>query len=132
MRSDHLRGEAAFLPSSLEELEVVRQRLLDHGISPAVTGGIVAWLLAKAHGADDPTNGATRTRYRKILADIGVPIGTGPESGRARRAVMPAVTGAGAAVALVPSRPTGAVLALLAGLYVTRSGGEELELEVAA
>lgn len=130
LRSDHLRNEAAYLPSSLEELEDVRRRLVAAGTRPATASGVVGWLLAKAHG-EDPTDSVTRSKYRKLLTSIGVP--TGPDGGFIRATAMPATAGAMGTLALATQGHTaGAVAAALVGLYVTRNETDELELGAAA
>ncbi len=74
VRADSIQGEAAFLPSDLEDLITLRRRIIDElGESPATASGIVGWLAAKTAGERDETGQPTRARYRKILAQLDPP-----------------------------------------------------------
>lgn len=63
-----IRGERAYIPETVEELSVLRTRLVAAGHSDAVVNGLVGWLVAKASG--DHGSGSSATRYRKILAEL--------------------------------------------------------------
>lgn len=74
--------EGAFLPSSVEDLIDLRDRVVEliaagdvDGIKPsgadAVANGITGWLVAKAAGQTDTLSAPTRSRYRKVLAALG-------------------------------------------------------------
>jgi hypothetical protein len=86
MRSDHWRNEADFLPESLEDLADLRRRVMDAGHSAPVANGLLGWLVSKAAGEDDVTNSVTRSKYRKILAELPPP--EGPVGGPARLEVV--------------------------------------------
>lgn len=84
-RSDHLREEAAFLPTSVDDLVELRRRLIDSGHPDQVASAIVGWLVAKTTDDPDLTASSTRSRYRKILASIEPlhdPTPTDDEEGR--------------------------------------------------
>lgn len=75
-----LRNEADFLPEQVSDLASVRENVLAAGHAPAVADGIVGWLVAKANGQPDLTSSKTRSRYRRILAEL-------PTSAKVRRAM---------------------------------------------
>lgn len=91
MRRDHLRNEADYLPKSVEDLARLRRQLLDAGHSNALTGGVISWLVSKTAGEPDQTDSNTRSRYRKILAELQ-PVDPGPGSNR-HLEVVPAAAG---------------------------------------
>jgi hypothetical protein len=70
-RSDSIRGEAAWIPHSFDELEELRRRLTDAGHPASVVHGVSGWLVAKALGEEDLTSGRTRSTYRRILEALG-------------------------------------------------------------
>lgn len=78
-RSDHLRGEAAWIPRTMDELEQVRRVLTDAGHSNAVVNGVTGWLVAKSLGEEDATNSVTRSKYRKVLAELESPLDDEPK-----------------------------------------------------
>lgn len=89
-----IRGEADWIPASLDDLELIRQALVDAGEPITVVNGITAWLVAKALGEDDPSSAHTRAKYRKVLEAAGPsPIMHGSRvlSGRERRRLAAAV-----------------------------------------
>jgi hypothetical protein len=69
-----IRGEAAFIPATLEDLEPLRQRLEAAGHPAMVVNGITGWLVEKALGHPDTTSRPTRANYRKILAELEDPV----------------------------------------------------------
>lgn len=74
-RTSALQDEADWLPEAPEQLHVAiaqaRARLVAAGRSSAEVQGITGWLVGKALGEPDTTTGSTRTRYRKILREVG-------------------------------------------------------------
>lgn len=72
MRADALRNEADWLPEDLGDLVDLRRRIIAAGHASQVANGIVGWLLSKAAGERDDTASDTRSRYRKILAELDV------------------------------------------------------------
>lgn len=82
-----LRGEADFLPSTVEDLVELRRQLVAAGHPDQVASGILGWLVAKAAGDPDQTSPTTRATYRKILAGLEVSGPGGP--GRGRRHLEP-------------------------------------------
>lgn len=68
-----IRGEAAYIPASLEDLEQLRGQLTAAGHTLTVVNGITGWLVAKATGEADVTSRTTRARYRAILAELDEP-----------------------------------------------------------
>lgn len=87
-----LRNEAEHLPESVEDAAVLYDRLIEAGHSPSVALAISGWTTIKATGRPDPTNSATRARYRKILAELE-PIDAPPPDRPERR--LEVVDGAG-------------------------------------
>ena len=77
-----LRNEAAFLPTSVEDLAELRRRIVDAGHPAQTASGIVGWLVAKTAGDPDPTSAPTRSQYRKILAELEPLHGPDPEDDR--------------------------------------------------
>lgn len=69
-----IRNEASWIPRSFDDVEDLRERLIEAGHSAAIVNGLTGWLMAKALGHVDETSASTRTRYRKVLAELG----TGP------------------------------------------------------
>ncbi len=80
MRADALRNEAEFLPAALSDLVELRRRIIDAGYPPSVANGLVGWLVSKTAGERDVTGSPTRSKYRKILAELDS--GSGPGRGR--------------------------------------------------
>lgn len=72
MRADALRNEAEWLPSRLGDLVDVRRRVIAAGYGAATANGLIGWLVSKAAGERDITGAPTRSRYRKILAELDV------------------------------------------------------------
>jgi hypothetical protein len=70
MRPDSWRIEKALVPGDLEQAAELRRAIIAAGYTPAVASGILGWLLEKAHEDTDRTGLPTRTRYRKVLADV--------------------------------------------------------------
>lgn len=106
MRSDHWRNEADFVPESVEDLAELRRRIIAAGYSASVANGLLGWLVSKGAGEADVTESKTRSKYRKILAELGAP--EGPSGGRlqvvapaapaSRRRQVPGVRRLGAVV----------------------------------
>ena len=70
MRSDAWKdGEKELVPKTLAEAVELHGQIIDAGHRPDVASGAVMWLIEKAHGRDSIT-GPTRSRYRKVLAEI--------------------------------------------------------------
>jgi hypothetical protein len=69
-----IRGERAYMPASLEDLEKLRGRLTSTGHPISVVNAITGWLVAKALGEADTTSRVTRAKYRKILAELDEPV----------------------------------------------------------
>lgn len=76
-----VRNEASWIPRTLEDLELVRERLATAGQTAPVINGITGWLAAKALGDHTSASGDTAARYRKILGELG----TGPNPNGDRR-----------------------------------------------
>jgi hypothetical protein len=74
-RRDVTAAERPWLASidTLRGLEELRRRLVSAGHPPSLAAGLVAWLNAKKHGSPDDTSAPTRSRYRRILAQMGDP-----------------------------------------------------------
>ncbi len=138
-----LRIEAEFLPSTLDELLDVRDRIQDfiaagniEHISPrsaeSMADEISGWLAGKTRGVDGKA-APTRSRYRRILAALdeapqGGPGSTSYLEQRRRReagfATVPAVGFAGALALVLAALATGhpaAALALTPIIYVMSS-----------
>lgn len=137
MRRD-LRNEAAWLPATLDELEDVRGRLVDAGHPPPIVNGLTGWLVAKALGERDATASDTRSRYRRILAELGPgPYGDRPPARALRDAGFAASTrqligaAAGVGVAALGVKTGNPALIALAPIIpepsVTSSDEDELE-----
>jgi hypothetical protein len=86
-RRDLTEREAPFLPETFDELLELRRQLRAAGHSPAVVNGVVAWLVGKAAGEPDESAATTRSRYRRILSDLGAPT-TVPPGPRATRVLL--------------------------------------------
>ena len=71
MRRDHWRIEALYLPDDLDDLAELRRRVIEAGHSASVANGLVGWLLSKTAGETDVSESRTRSKYRKILAELG-------------------------------------------------------------
>lgn len=89
MRADALRNEADYLPADLGDLVELRRRLVAAGHPAHVVAGVIGWLVAKSAGDIDPTSAPTRSKYRKILAELE--LDDGPRRGR-RLEVVSATT----------------------------------------
>jgi len=63
------REEADHVPKNLTEAIELQERLIQAGVAPAAAAGCVMWLVGKAHG-EDHTTAPTRSRYRKLLAQL--------------------------------------------------------------
>lgn len=70
LRQDSLRNEAEWIPTSMETLAALRARLTEAGHPAAIVSGLTGWLVAKGAGEEDRTSSDTRSRYRRILADL--------------------------------------------------------------
>jgi hypothetical protein len=114
-RADHLREEAAFLPRSVEDLAELRRRILDAGHPDQIASGIVGWLVAKAADDPDRTGPNTRSRYRKVLAELEPLHSPEPDGDRRPLEVVGGSSSHG-------RRPRGRVRKALVALVVAGSG----------
>lgn len=87
-----LQNEADWLPSNPDELPAalrrLRRRLVSAGCTSADLNGITGWIVAKAMGEPDTTHAGTRSRYRRILREVGAsdPTDSPKRSARTHRA----------------------------------------------
>jgi len=100
-----LRIERHYLPSSIDELSELRQRVLDLGEPEPTANGLIGWLVAKASGEVDASSAPTRSKYRRILARLDEldPAGPGRRTG--------GYTRLGATARMVPALAGGTALA---------------------
>ena len=136
-----LGNEAPFVSLDVIALADVKAELIAMGSSPAEASGVVGWLIDKAAGNPDITSAPTRSRYRKLLAELDQPEPRPrPRRGRSDAGnvtyLPSALVGAGAAagvLALAPTSPVGVVLALVATLAPIMPDTDVMEpCEVAA
>lgn len=65
------RVEADFVPSTIEDVLELQQRLVDEaGASQAKANGAVMWVLLKAQGTDTTTSPNQRADYRKLFKKL--------------------------------------------------------------
>lgn len=125
-------SEAPFLPETLGDLIDLAQRLEQRGHSIAKIQGCVGWVALKAAGKRDTTAPSTRSRYRKMLADLaehtGPPSRRRSEAGVANLLAVAGVT-ATAAVGVATKNPRAAAMAVPALVYITYTAGDD---EIAA
>jgi hypothetical protein len=97
-----ITDEGPFIPASLADVIDLRQRVLDAGHSESVANGVVGFVVAKAAGEATPLTDVTRSRYRRILRELGE---DGPDGGRAVERPGPTpVAGNGGKAKKVPKR----------------------------
>ncbi len=124
-RRKDLMIEGDFLPKTVEDLVVLRTRIVEAVQSGAidevkpsaadsVANGITGWLVAKASGQTDTLGPSTRAKYRKVLEVVR------RDGGRRDRgsATLAAVTVIGTLASLAASGRPGVALALAPIIYV--------------
>ena len=65
-----IREEGPHLDRSAAELEELARELIKAGHHERVVRGLIGWLVLKAAGLPDTTGAPTRSRYRRMLADL--------------------------------------------------------------
>lgn len=63
--------EGHYTTGNVAELAELKRRLLAAGVSKNLALGLIGWLVDKAAGSPDLTASDTRSRYRKLLAELG-------------------------------------------------------------
>lgn len=73
VRSDSIQQEGVWIPDAdqVAELIELRVQIIELGESTTTANGIIGWLVSKAAGERDTTGPATRSKYRKVLAQLG-------------------------------------------------------------
>lgn len=101
--------EAEILPRDLDELVVMRDRLIERGYSRAMVAGCLEFLVGKAKGREVPMSPQSRAQYRKMLAALASNGGRPPdETGAASLVLLAAVAGViGTVAAASTGHPAG-------------------------
>lgn len=110
IRRDLMPAEAPHLPQTLDDVAAVGDQLRELGYGAPAVAGLESWLIRKALGRPDRTAATTRSRYRKMLAELGTLPPAAPTRRRrseegASRAVACAVASVSIAVASVLAIP---------------------------
>jgi len=124
-----LRNEADWLPEDFNEVLDITELVASRGHRTDTAKGLGLWLIEKAAGRPDKTAAGTRSRYRRILAELeaaGVPPPRkrrpDPECRQAGLASVSMLTTTAAAGALVAAgHPVAGAL-----VYITGTASEDL------
>jgi hypothetical protein len=65
---------------TLPDLAALRRNVIGAGHPPETASGLVGWLVAKQQGDIDVTSSRTRSKYRRILVELGDPTESPPKT----------------------------------------------------
>ena len=128
MKRKDLRNEADWLPEDFNEVLEVTELVMERGYRADTAKGLGLWLVEKAAGRKDTTAAPTRSRYRRILAELeadGVPPPRRRQAKPERQAGLASVsmlsTTAAAGALVAAGHPVAGAL-----VYITGTASEDL------